>query len=437
MTQTGTGQFEWHNVDVLILADAPADVRQQIQRVEENFAHQLRPWVGRITVVGDCDKLVDLIGDCKQTGHLPVVLLACAHATAEDQLEICMTLSQVDEHILLVLLDAGQAITRKVEPAGHLVNPQRFVELPMPLTPRYWQQLLVSMARMQSTITQQHKLLSHTQTDEQDQQLIKQLTQANVNAACMLAELEEARDKAMTADIAKSHFLANMTHELRTPLAAIMGFADLMRDDVQLSDEHCEFTKCIYENGQSLLCLLDDILHLTMLEAGEMSPTLSRYCPARALQTLYADWHPRANAKGLALYMFIDDAPQLYGQWLLDENWIRHILDKLLANAIKFTLAGQIAITLQWRQIDHGQTLCYAISDTGIGIASEHLDDIFNEFHQADNTSTRQFGGMGLGLAICRKLTHRLGGEIHVSSEPGKGSCFDLILPLEQAHVMA
>ncbi|HCD33275.1 MAG TPA: hypothetical protein DER01_12770 [Phycisphaerales bacterium] len=419
-------------VDMIVLTDDMIAIKQQIACMQDGFAHLLRPWVGRIQVIEDADEYVQIIESARANNTMPVLFVSLTQMSSGEELEICQYLAQVDQQIKMVILDVGQAMMRQDELAMQLANPLRVMEMCKPMAARQWQQLFVSMARMQIINNQQAKRINILHSTEHDQQLIDQLAQANVNAACIMAELEDARDKAMAADDAKGHFLANMTHELRTPLAIIMGFADLMRDDVQLADEHRRFARSIFDNGQSLLDVLENILLLTQIESSELNPEFVLIDPSVILNKVFAKQLDKANDAGLELTVLPCKEQLLPEQLMLESNWLQMILELLVDNAIKFTVKGTVELSVHWQKRASSYFLHYRVKDTGLGIEPSEHQFIFDHFHQGDNSSSREFGGVGLGLSISRKLARRIGGDIQLTSEPGKGSCFELILPCEQ-----
>lgn len=431
MTAESSTQSHRIQVEMIILTDDVHAINHQIASMYEGFAHMVRPWIKEIHITGDINQCDQHVKHIRTTGSQPVVFLALCHMASDEQEQACRQVASLDDRVLLVLLDTGQSMMRTDELAMHVNQPQRFLEMPKPMTARNWQQMLVSMARMQMTINQNQVTLKQLENFDHDHKLIEQLAQANVNAACIMAELEDARDQAMSAHQAKSHFMANMTHELRTPLSAIMGYADLMRDDVQLGEEHRDFIRCIYDNGESLLDILDSILLMTQIDSGDLKPDVSLTSPVQLITHVYHDNLKLAQDKGLELQLEIDNAQMMPSQMMLEKHWVKTILARLVDNAIKFTNEGQIELGIRWHIATTGHTLRYFVRDTGIGIDKSEHQAIFEHFHQADNSSSRNYGGVGLGLSISRKLARRLGGDITLTSEPGQGSCFELIIPCE------
>ena len=244
------------------------------------------------------------------------------------------------------------------------------------------------------------------------------------------AEADEARRAAEAASSAKSDFLAHMSHEIRTPMTAILGYAELLQDPAQKPEDRDDAARTIHRNGQHLLGVLNDLLDISKIEAGQVAVEPLDVNPGDlALQTvgLVAG---RAKAKGIAVRAEIDEGvPELF---VTDPMRLRQILLNLLGNAVKFTHEGEVV--LHARPGLAGGVV-FEVRDTGIGMASEQLDRLFKPFFQADSSMARRYGGTGLGLAISRKLAQLLGGDIAVSSAPGVGSVFTVtVAPLQGTH---
>jgi len=230
------------------------------------------------------------------------------------------------------------------------------------------------------------------------------------------------------ASRAKSEFLASMSHELRTPLNAILGFTELILDDLYGEVPHAlrEPLADVQTNASHLLRLINDVLDLSKIEAGRMELVPVDYAVGDVLETVRASLRGLATEKGLDLIVSAPpDPPSAYG----DSKRITQCLLNLAGNAIKFTKQGHVAIAAEV----HAPTVRFSVSDTGIGIPADQLDNIFSEFRQADATVAHEYGGTGLGLSITKKFVELHGGRIHVESEPGKGSTFSFEIPLRVA----
>jgi signal transduction histidine kinase len=254
---------------------------------------------------------------------------------------------------------------------------------------------------------------------------ISELKQHEAELSKLVGELEEARDKAMEADRVKSKFLANMSHELRTPLNAILGYTELILDRIygDVPGKIEEVLDRLQKNGRHLLKLINDVLDFSKIEAGQLRLSLNDYSMREVVQTVTASVEALAIEKKLDLKVTVpDDLAIARG----DEQRIVQVLLNLVGNAIKFTDEGEVRVGVS---VSNGAFLV-SVSDTGPGLAHADQTMIFEEFHQADMSSTRKKGGTGLGLAIARRIVEMHGGRIWVESMPGKGSTFHFTLPV-------
>lgn len=278
--------------------------------------------------------------------------------------------------------------------------------------------------------TQQAELeQTNEQLAEQSQALADQrdaLDRNNEELNIAQGELQARADELQRASKYKSEFLANMSHELRTPLNSSLILAKLLAENPSenLTAEQVKFAESIYSAGNDLLNLINDILDISKVEAGKLEVRPENSSVSRLVEGLRGLFQPLAAEKKLAFTVDIQaGAPTML---FTDRQRLEQILKNLLSNAIKFTEAGAVSMVVSRQP---GAGIVFSVRDSGIGIAEEHQQGIFEAFRQADGTTNRRYGGTGLGLSISRDLAALLGGSISVTSAPGQGSIFTLVLP--------
>jgi signal transduction histidine kinase/ActR/RegA family two-component response regulator len=256
------------------------------------------------------------------------------------------------------------------------------------------------------------------------EEFARDLRQTNADLMGLNSELSLAKERAEAASRAKTAFLANISHEIRTPMTAILGYTDLLLDPERPHEDRGEWVRTIRRNGDHLLSLINDILDLSKIEAGKLEIEWRTCAPAEIVRDVLSLISRSALEKGLELR--VEYAGPVPATIRTDPTRLRQILVNLVANAIKFTSEGsvRVAVTHEPATAATPSRLCFDVIDTGIGIPRHKLQTIFEPFSQGDVSTTRKYGGSGLGLTISRKLARILGGDLVARSRPGRGSTF-------------
>jgi len=269
---------------------------------------------------------------------------------------------------------------------------------------------------------------------------IDELSDARKAALNMMQDIEESRvraeelrDEAEAATKAKAAFLATVSHEIRTPMNGVMGMLELMKS-TPLNMDQKDMVRVMGESAETLLTVINDILDFFKIEAGKLELENIEMSLREVMEGVSSLFASNIHSKELDLLVHVD--PSIPDRVKGDSVRIRQIVSNLLSNAIKFTEKGFVTIELSIEGANDGQAMYrFNICDTGIGMTEEQMSKLFQAFSQADTSTTRKFGGSGLGLTICQRLVELMGGEIGVDSEKGKGSCFWFTLPFEQTNL--
>ncbi|AVU78773.1 response regulator [Pseudomonas rhizophila] len=277
--------------------------------------------------------------------------------------------------------------------------------------------------------SQAHLEAQQQELEQTNEQLAEQrdaMDQKNSELNLAQIQLQERAEELQRSSKYKSEFLANMSHELRTPLNSSLILSKLLAENPQqnLNEEQVKFAESIYSAGNDLLNLINDILDISKVEAGKLEVRPENTGVTRLVEGLRDMFMPLATEKGLSFEVqLLPDAPAML---YTDRQRLEQVLKNLLSNAIKFTEKGTVCLKVDGQA---GAGIAFMVRDSGIGIAADQQQSIFEAFRQADGTTNRRYGGTGLGLSISRDLATLLGGSISVSSEPGQGSVFTLVLP--------
>ena len=259
--------------------------------------------------------------------------------------------------------------------------------------------------------------------DQQSKQLQDQIRMAS-----------DLKSQAEEANLAKSRFLANMSHEIRTPLASVLGFAELLAGQNVQSAERTKLWQAIHRNGELLMRVIDDVLDLSKIEAQKLEMNPVAFSLKEMLRDMELTMGHKAREKGLAFTIQHSSASQ--DTFMSDATRLKQVLLNLVGNAIKFTERGEIKVNVQVGQADQDQlvTIYFTVQDTGIGLTEEQVEKIFQPFAQADLTTSKKFGGTGLGLVIAKQMARQMGGDVELTqSEAGKGSTFDVHFKVARA----
>ena len=351
-----------------------------------------------------------------------------------DGVETVGRIWEIDPEILIVLCTAysdhtWEEIIRRLGRTDHLLI------LKKPFDNIEVRQIVLSLSKRwrlsrqaTTTLTQLEQMVAVRTCDVETRN--QALEKAAKELQVMNQRLAAEHLAAEAANRAKTEFLANMSHEIRTPMTSILGYAELLREELATSknlDASAEYVGSIVRNAQYLLGVLTDILDISKIEKGEIYLSKTKCSPFEIVSNSVATMQPVASDKGLTLNKeFIGDIPETI---FTDPVRLQQILINLLGNAIKFTNSGGIRLVTQFIHDDPVRPLlCLRVIDTGIGINEAQMIKLFNRFNQADMSSTRKYGGPGLGLAISKRLAEMLGGDIKVESKIGQGATFTVTI---------
>ena len=266
----------------------------------------------------------------------------------------------------------------------------------------------------------------YNQAEEKLEKALEETEKVNEHLIKIAAFANDMAKQAEMANIAKSEFLANMSHEIRTPMNAVIGFSNILAEE-QMDDTHKEYVRTILKSAGNLMTIIDDMLDFSKIESGKLEIECVNCSLGEILNSIESMMHSQTEEKGLEFEIL--EANGLPDQIYTDPSRLRQCLINLINNAIKFTENGFVHVNISLEEIDNKPFIHFDVEDTGIGIAHDNQQNIFESFTQADGSTCRKYGGTGLGLAITKQLVNLLGGEISLKSKEGKGSVFSLKIP--------
>ena len=271
-----------------------------------------------------------------------------------------------------------------------------------------------------------HKPRNLTEEQRQALKVLGNQVKMQLKLRKSLDDLRKAEQQASEANLLKSSFLANMSHEIRTPMHAVLGYAEMLKEG-NLNSEQKEQVENIEIAGRNMMDILNDILDFSKIESGMMDVEITGFDLRQLIDELNSLFSISAKKKGIRLKFLVDTQLKYIES---DSTRLKQILSNLISNAIKFTSIGSVSVSVELE----ANKINFTVSDTGDGIAKDRQDRIFDSFTQAESSTTRKYGGTGLGLTISKQLTELLDGEISVESELGKGAQFKFTIPFKKAE---
>jgi signal transduction histidine kinase/DNA-binding response OmpR family regulator len=414
-----------------------AEIPESFSGVDSVVGHAVH--VGRLTSIDSVPasywKVTSALGSNTPASLVVLPIENDGHANGAIELGFMQAVSERDREFLQSIagniggfVEAEQyreRLQRALEETQQLNEELQMQQEELRTSNEELEQQTAALSQAQAYLANQKAELEQNNEQLSDQARI--LDERNVALNAAQGELEARAEQLQRASRYKSEFLANMSHELRTPLNSSLILSKLLSENKagNLTGEQIKYARTIYSAGNDLLNLINDILDLSKVEAGKLDLHVEDVPLQRIVEALQRTFEPLARQKQLQLGFVnaIEPSPTVS----TDFRRLEQVLKNLLSNAVKFTEKGSVSVTLRRAGDDAVQ---FVVTDSGIGIAPEQQQMIFEAFQQADGTTSRIYGGTGLGLSISRSLAHLLGGTISLSSTPGAGSTFTLTLPL-------
>jgi signal transduction histidine kinase/ActR/RegA family two-component response regulator len=407
------------------------------------LAHEILNEVSRLTETDLFERNAEAFNEIVSAAGRVTTLVAATRSSAADASETQTRVRREADRAREALAAAEASTQRRLGDARTAVDAleQRIgnglalssaVYLLLALTAIRWMRRSVVIPIQDLTASARGLLAGQAESMVELSAAPAELRELSHTFATLTGRMRLAQRRAEAADQAKSRFLANVSHELRTPMTVIVGHSRELRGELDprsVAEPHRVGLEAIYESGEHLLRILDDLLDLSRMEVGKLALERVEVSPVDALRDVATLMQRPARQAGLELRVeFPTPVPD---RLLTDPTRLRQVLLNLVGNSIKFTPGGRVTLRARIPPGSSGAELDFEVEDTGIGMTREQIARIFEPFSQADISTSRLYGGTGLGLSICRGLAERLGGVLGVESEPGVGSRFRLRLPVE------